>query len=134
MLKIPCDQVVDHVVKLHTRPQDFEEGDLLRRLDRFTVYVAKPIHLALIDFRESPVFEDKVQECMRLYLETKSYPRLVFDEIDGSMLDGLHRAHALYRCGLKVVDAFVGTGENVNPNWTEPDLEEDAEDSSEEEI
>ena len=109
--------VQGEVIRLHGRTQDFDEGDLMHRLDRFIRFEEMPIALSSIDLNEFSLDEDLVQQFMQEFQRSGSYPPIVFDAVDSSMIDGLHRANALSRMGLCAIDAYVGTAENVDIDW-----------------
>lgn len=115
------ERVAAEVTRLHTQQQDLDEGDLLNRLDRYTAYVFKKIRVTDLDLFEFALCEDVVAEYAALYLATGTYPPIVYDEVDRSIVDGLHRANALARCGLAEIDAFVGTDVHLNENWIPDD-------------
>ena len=115
--------MVDHrsvqadVIRLHGNRQDLTDGDLLHRLDRFDAFVKGSISIADIDLAEFNIGEDKVLAFMEMYRTTGTYPPVVFDAVDRSMIDGSHRANALCRLGLKEVDALIGVAEHLDADW-----------------
>lgn len=113
------------VLRLHSNPQDFDEGDLLHRLDQFNAYIRKSIPVEQINLNEFALCEEVVTEYMDLYMSTQTYPPLVFNAISNSMIDGLHRANALARLGLTQIDCYVGTAQTADPFW-QVDIDEDA--------
>lgn len=116
--------LVDHrtvqleLLALHGRVQDFDEGDLLHRLDRFNAFVLKAVNIAGIDLAEFAVDQDKVDDFKTLYQVAGTCPRIIFDEIDGSVIDGVHRACALAQLGITWIDAYVGEAAHVDCQWT----------------
>lgn len=126
------DSVVNEVRRLHTNKQDFADGDLLHRISRFDRYVMTAVPVERIDLFEFALDEDTVLEFMTQFRATGAYPRIVFDAVDGSMIDGIRRANALVRCGLSEIDAFVGIHANLDPDWhpqcNDDDFLEDSED------
>jgi hypothetical protein len=117
------DFVVEHrsvqneVVRLHGRRQDIEEGDLLHRLDRFNFFVKKEVQISDIDLNEFSVDVDKVEAFKQMFLATGACPPIVFDSIDGSVIDGIHRANALAELGESKIEAFVGVEEHEFVGW-----------------
>lgn len=110
--------VTREVVRLHGRPQDLDEGDLLHRLDRFDFFVKKSIPMADIDLNEFALCKETVLDYVKIYHENSSYPPIVFDAIDNSMIDGLHRANALNLLGITHVEAYVGIEKYADPHWS----------------
>lgn len=127
--------VLREVTRLHGRPQDFQDGDLFHRLDRFNIFVKQSIQLSDIDLKEFDLCEETVLEFMEMYRATGTYPPIVFDAVSQSMIDGLHRANALARLGLTQIDSLVGVQQHVDPNWWPAgDDESDDESSSEDDV
>jgi hypothetical protein len=121
------------VAHLHLRKEDLQEGDLLHRVGRFDRYVVRPVLVSDLNLGEFSLDEDKVAEYMEQFRATGSYPRIVFDAVSCSVIDGLHRANALARCGLAEIEAYVGTKENLDPNWV-ADGDDDCENDSAEDL
>lgn len=110
--------VRNDVARLHSRKEDLSEGDLLHRLGRFDKYVRMPVLVADLNLGEFALDDELVAQYMQQYRTTGTYPPIVFDQVDVSIIDGLHRANALARCGLSEIDAFVGTHANLDPDWS----------------
>lgn len=131
---IDHEAVLREVTRLHGRPQDFQEGDLFHRLDRFNIFVKQPIQVSDIDLEEFDLCEETVTEFMEMYRATGTYPPVVFDAVSNSMIDGLHRANALSRLGLTQINALVGVQQHVDPNWwPDSDDGDDGDDESDHE-
>lgn len=109
--------VQDEVIRLHGRKQDLNEGDLLHRLDRFNFFIKKSIDISDVDLDEFEVDQDKVDDFKRLFAQSGAYPPIVFDSLDGSIIDGIHRANALAQLGVLRIDAFVGVKEHEFIDW-----------------
>lgn len=99
-LLIPHLAVQHQVMRLHTRVQDFDEGDVLHRLGRFTAFVFQPVPLSEIDLNEFSICEDTVVRYMAMHQAGQACPPIVFDAVGRSIIDGLHRANALARLRL----------------------------------
>ncbi len=108
---IPSDEIVDIVYSLHTREEDFEEGDLIERIKSFPFYELKNIPLSSLDtdeFMTDAELVDKYAEEIRL---NPDYPPIVFDPINSSIIDGMHRVQSLEQLGHDTVRAYVGRNE-----------------------
>lgn len=119
-------QVANHIHKLHSRPEDFSEGDLLHRSSKFTHYERRLLPIASIDLNEFALDDDLVLSYARTFLDTGVCPEIVFDGVDRSMIDGLHRAVALDRCGETQILAFVGTERYLDPDFSAIEEDEEA--------
>jgi hypothetical protein len=120
--------VSSHIQSLHTKTQDFEDGDLLDRTTKFLHYEKKLIPISIIDLEEFSLDEELVEEYMEIFQEEGTCPEIVFDEVDKSMIDGLHRANALHRCGETYIEAYVGTEKLLNPFYRSNDFDDEDED------
>lgn len=115
--------IIDHqtvkseLLQLHSRKQDFDEGDLLHRLDRFNAFVLKMLPISAINLTEFQVDQVKVQDFTLLYQDAKGCPPIIFDSIDGSIIDGIHRANALALLGIAEILAYVGEAEHADLFW-----------------
>lgn len=116
--------VQDDVIRLHGRRQDICEGDLLHRLDRFNFFVKKMISISSIDLGEFDFDQERVDHFKFLFSQSGAYPPIVFDSLDGSIIDGIHRANALAQLGVNEIEAFVGVKEHEFIHWMR-DADED---------
>lgn len=108
---IPSDEIVDIVYSLHTREEDFEQGDLVERIKSFPFYELKNIPLSSLDtdeFMTDAELVDKYEEEIRL---NPDYPPIVFDPINSTIIDGMHRVQSLEQLGHDTVRAYVGRNE-----------------------
>jgi hypothetical protein len=119
-------EVQAQVLALHSNTSDFDDGDLLHRLDKFDAFILQEIPISVISLTEFDLDEEKIEEYRLMYLDKKTYPPIVFDGISNSVIDGLHRANALARLGFETINAYVGTSEHLDPGWIEEieDIEE----------
>ena len=108
--QVPAEQIEKMVRSLHYYERDFEEGNLLERIWKYPYYVLKEIPISKIYLDEWQVDEDRVQENIEEYHNNPDYPPIVFDWKRKSIIDGIHRANALARLGLKKIKAYVGAG------------------------
>lgn len=120
--------VLNEVVRLHGQKMDFDEGDLNHRLDRFDAFVVRAIPISSINLDEFSLDEEKVAAFKAHYLETGTYPPIVFDSISGAVIDGYHRANALAQLGLTSIESYVGTEQHLDPSWCELSNENEDED------
>lgn len=102
------------VLHLHSRPMDFEEGDLLHRAQKFSVYRLKSLRLADLPLGEFNIDEELVAEYAGL---PTPIPPIIYDEVDGSFIDGAHRANAAVMRGDVSIMAYVGESSAMDPAW-----------------
>lgn len=108
---IPSDEIVDIVYSLHTREEDFEDGDLIERIKSFPFYELKNVPLSSLDTDEFITDIELVDEYEKEIKLNPDYPPIVFDPINSSIIDGMHRVQALEQLGYDTVRAYVGTNE-----------------------
>lgn len=108
--------VLDLVHSIHARPEDFEEGDLVHRINKFDTYEQKIIDIDDLDLDEWNVEEEFVEELSKR-IEQEGYEPIVFDPDESSIIDGIHRANALALIGKTKIKAYVG--KDIDPYWSE---------------
>lgn len=122
----PQAQVIAHVLATHSRPEDFDEGDLLDRVASFGAYQKSLLDLDTVDLDEFALCDVTIEEYRLLYLASGGRgPELIYDPVNGSMIDGLHRANACRRAGYRFHEAFIGDPQTYEPVLDEPELEDD---------
>ena len=99
---IPADEVLDHVMSLHTRDEDFEEGDLEERILRAGPYTLRRIKLDEID---SPWDSDP--DVVDKYAKRRDPPAIVVDS-ELTIIDGTHRYEAWKQKGGFSIRAYIG--------------------------
>lgn len=102
-------EVISLVQRIHGRPEDWAEGDLWDRVENFPLYRLQSIEINRINMDEWAVNDNYVQELVEKIKTSAVYNPIVFDpENGGSVIDGIHRANALYKLGHTKILAFVG--------------------------
>lgn len=99
--------VLDYVSSHHGRPEDFDEGDLVDRINKFDTYEKKVIDIGDLDLDEWEVDEDYVEDLM-IKIKKDGYEPIVFDPDENSIIDGIHRSNALNNLGYTKIKAYVG--------------------------
>lgn len=123
----PQSQVIAHVLGIHSNPQDFEEGDLLDRVASFGTYQKSLLDLDTVDLDEFALCDVTIEEYRLLYVASAGQgPELIYDPVNGSMIDGLHRANACRRAGFRYHEAFIGDPQTYEPTLPvdEPDTDD----------
>ena len=108
--------VLDMVQDIHGRPEDFDEGDLVHRINKFDTYEKTVMDISDLDLDEWQVDEDFVEELSKR-IEKEGYHPIVYDPDEGSIIDGTHRANALSLIGTTKIKAYVG--KDIDPYWGE---------------
>lgn len=115
---LPEDIVYQYVQELH-QDDDFIDGDLGDRIERFSKYRLQKIELSYIDLDEFNLSEEIADEFAERYKETGYYPPIVLEytcrckiacdcEYLYRIIDGNHRANGLKHIGETYILAFVG--------------------------
>lgn len=106
--KIPSNEVIDHVMSIHSNVEDFDEGDLLERILRHDYYEYKIMNIEDIDgYDDFQIDYDVVDEYIEMYENGKTdYPPIVLDD-NNYIIDGTHRINALIEMGIKTIKALV---------------------------
>lgn len=113
--------VLDMVQDIHGRPEDFDEGDLVHRINKFDTYEKTVMDIDDLNLDEWEVDEDFVEELSKR-IEKEGYYPIVYDPDDGSIIDGTHRANALSLIGKTKIKAYVG--KDIDPYWGEEEDED----------
>ena len=113
--------VLDMVQDIHGRPEDFDEGDLIHRINKFDTYEKTVMDIDDLNLDEWEVDEDFVEELSKR-IEKEGYYPIVYDPDDGSIIDGTHRANALNLIGKPKIKAYVG--KDIDPFWGEEEDED----------
>ena len=104
--------IYTYVQKLHhKREEDFWEGNLGERIEKYPFYIVKEIPIEQIEMDEFEIDEDDVEEYVELFKKLNSYPPIVLTKKQYGyyyIIDGAHRANALRELGLKYIISFVG--------------------------
>jgi len=108
--------IYPYIQKLHRNEEDFYEGDIGERIERFPNYIVAKVPINKINMDEYYIDDDYVDEYVDKFKKTKSYPPIVLGYYDNNwgynIIDGTHRANVLRKLGLKSIICFVGLNEN----------------------
>lgn len=112
---LSSDDVYSYCQKLHRNEEDFWDGDIGERIEKFSKYQVVEIPLDKIVTDEYDLDDDKVQEYVDKFKESSNYPPIVLGYYDNrwgyDIIDGNHRANALKELGIVNVKCFVGLNE-----------------------
>jgi disulfide oxidoreductase YuzD len=99
--------VYAYTQRIHHTKDDFIDGDLGDRIEKYKSYVVKEVSISDIDIDEFYIDDDLVDEYKEKIKNKDTYPPIVLNK-DYSIIDGTHRVNALNELGYKKVIAFVG--------------------------
>ena len=118
------DMVYQLVQKIHRDYDDFIDGDLGERLDKYKNYDLKEIDISNLNLEEWDVQDYLVDEIVQQMKQDKNYPPIVVDSQYG-IIDGIHRANALDELGFKTIKAYVGIEDEVNEMFDRQPIHKD---------
>ena len=93
--------------RIHHTEDDFIDGDLGERIEKYKKYIVKEVYISDIEIDEFYIYDDLVEEYKEKILKFNTYPPIVLNK-DLSIIDGTHRVNALNELGYEKVVAFVG--------------------------
>ncbi len=107
--EINAGQVDAIVRKIHRDENDFVEGDITDRIYWFNNYVLGELEIGALDLYEYEIDEDLIEDYIDHIKDSpKTMPPIVYDPINGSIIDGIHRANAYARLGKVTIPAYIG--------------------------
>lgn len=102
--KVSSDWLVHHIADMHDR-EDPYEGDVPTRILDYSKWELKPIPVASTDANEYPTDPDLVADYAAR--DFSSMPPIIFDQPNGEIIDGFHRANAALQSDIKQILAYV---------------------------
>jgi len=100
-------QIYTYIQKLHRNQDDFIDGDIGERIERYKQYKVQVVNIEDIDIKEFDLIDEYVEDYVEELKKKKTYPPIVLSN-DYQIIDGTHRANALEELGHKKIIAFVG--------------------------
>lgn len=100
--------IVQKVKKIHYRRQDFEDGDIRERIEKFDLYILKEIPLDQIEKVWTYIDDDLVEEYMEE--DSKTMPPIVLGEYwkgKYEIVDGGHRVETKREKEEETIFAYV---------------------------
>jgi hypothetical protein len=122
-------EILKIVSQTHHSPQDLEDGDLSDRIWQFTEYEERSVPVSEMNPYEFEVDQELVEVYMAKIRAGELPGRVVWDTVNNSIIDGIHRVNALAGCGILEIPVLAGV-ENTYTAIDDPD--EDAEDQHDE--
>jgi len=109
---ITASQLVSLVQKIHSREQDFDEGNLTDRIYQFGTYHKKKMKVAELS-SDYQINDQMVEQYMAM--DPKTMPPIVWDPVNKDMIDGTHRLEALKKKNVKTIEVYVGDESAYEP-------------------
>ena len=97
--------------KIHRNDEDFYDGDLGKRIDKFNHYKLSMIPINEINIYEWQINDDDVDDYAKMYIQKNDYPPIILGRKKYgkyTIIDGTHRANALHNLGLTKIKCWVG--------------------------
>ncbi|MBZ5555617.1 MAG: hypothetical protein LAO21_23165 [Acidobacteriia bacterium] len=113
-------EVENMVKEIHSNQEDFNEGNLLHRISRYTDYVLKRIRISNLQ-QEWAISDDLVNQYSQM--DASTAPPIVYDRLGQSIIDGTHRSVVARLSGDKTILAYVGW--HADKTWSEDQLDEE---------
>ena len=101
------DQIYTYIQKLHRNQDDFTDGDISTRIEKYKQYKVETVNIEDIDIKEFDLVDEYVEDYVEELKKKKTYPPIVLAH-NYQIIDGTHRANALAELGYKKIVAFVG--------------------------
>lgn len=112
---VPKYEVMEMVSSFHESifgDEGYDDTDFDERIEKYDHFKYEMININKIDLDEYSLDEGKIEDFVEYYKQHNDYPIIVVGEDEGfsdlTIIDGIHRANALERCGLNQIKAFVG--------------------------
>ncbi len=105
------DIIYQYVQLLHREYDDFVEGDLGDRIEKYSKYKLKEILINKININEFDTNDYLIDEIIIKINNNNNYPPIILESEyfnEYSIIDGAHRTNALYKLGYKFIKAWVG--------------------------
>jgi hypothetical protein len=99
--------VYSYTQRIHHTYDDFIDGDLGDRIEKYKKYIVKEVNISDIEIDEFYIDDNLVDEYKEKIMKSNTYPPIVLNN-DYTIIDGTHRVNALNELGYKTVTAFVG--------------------------
>lgn len=111
-------EVIDLVRSIHHSPQDFDEGDIEHRIDKYSDYILKRIRVSKLTSVWN-TNDDSASQFAKM--DSKTAPPIVYDRLSREIIDGTHRLEAAKLRGDKTILAYVGyhVDKDWNDDWDE---------------
>lgn len=106
--------IEEHVVyglaqRAHHTPEDFCDGDLGERIEQFSHFELSTVRIADLNLNEWQLDDDLVDAYSEL--DGQLAPPIIYDAVNRSIIDGLHRANAAAKRGEAEIAAYIGREE-----------------------
>jgi hypothetical protein len=102
------DEIYSYTQRIHHTSDDFIDGDLGKRIEKYKKYIVKEIDISKIDIDEFNIDQGLVEDYEELIQKNNGvYPPVILSK-RYRIIDGTHRLNALTNLKYKTVIAFIG--------------------------
>lgn len=122
---ISYDQALQQIKSIHSKQRDFDDGDLVDRLSQFNAFEVRKLVIAELDADEFLVDEELVDQYVAKISAGEISPPIIYDEVNASMIDGIHRLNALKKSGALFIESWVGTEATLDPDYVSAFADDD---------
>lgn len=114
---LDADDVVAMIAEQNDRDDPWE-GPVPMHVLRYSRYRCAFVPIADCDLEGNSYDPELAVEYSRTPADR--FPPIVFDPMDGEIVDGYHRIHAALIRGETVILSLVGMPETIDPTWIHP--------------
>jgi hypothetical protein len=100
--------VYAYVQRIHGRSEDFEDGDLGPRIEKYKKYKVENIDISKLNLDRFEIDQNQVEKYKNQYQKYKAYLPIVIKP-NYEIIDGNHRATALNDLGINKILVLKGT-------------------------
>ncbi len=103
-------EISEYVTSFH-KSDDYDDTDTDDRINDYDYFILEKLSINLLDLDEWELDDDKVKQYINDYKEVGDYPAIVvgkLDDVNYTIIDGLHRLNAINEIGEKTIKAYVG--------------------------
>jgi hypothetical protein len=109
---LTSDQAKEYVSEIH-RSRDNPLGDVLKKIEKFTQYVWRDIPVFSLPAETRYPHQPLVKRYIDMIEDGEEVPPIIYDDVDDTVIDGLHRIESARQSGLAFIPAWVGLEENI---------------------
>ena len=107
----------------HHSPEDLDTGNIADRIEQFERYKLERIPLSSLNPDEWYVDHKHAVPYMLTQRQESEFPPIIYDPVDKSIIDGIHRVNAAIKHGDTDILAYIGDASTYNRYVPEDDDE-----------
>jgi len=108
------DDIIDIVTEYHHDPEDFKTGDIDCRIKQYATYTLGTVNIKDIKLDEWKVNPQLVKTIIDEIKRTGKIDPIVYDPVNKSTIDGIHRESAARLLGKSNIPAWIGDKETFD--------------------